>query len=33
MEYAEQPGVHDKIIISDHVYRSYPELEAFVLEN
>jgi guanylate kinase len=33
IEYAEQPGSHDKIIINDSVDRAYAELEAFVMEN
>jgi guanylate kinase len=33
MEYAEQPGSHDKIIINNDIDQSYSELEAFVMEN
>ena len=33
MEYAEQPGSHDKIIINSDIDQSYSELEAFVMEN
>ena len=33
LEYAEQPGVHDKIVINDSVERAYSEIEGFALED
>jgi guanylate kinase len=33
LEYAEQPGSHDKIIVNDDLHKAYLELEAFVFSH
>lgn len=30
LEYADRPGVHDKIIVNDELEKAYAELEEFV---
>ena len=33
LEYAEQGGLHDKIIVNDDLDKAYAELEGFVFEH
>ena len=33
LEYAEQEGSHDKIIVNDDIDKAYAELESYLLSN
>jgi len=33
LEYAEQEGSHDKIIVNDDIDKAYVELESYILSN
>jgi len=33
LEYAEQEGSHDKIIVNDDIDKAYAELESYILSN
>ena len=33
LEYAEQEGSHDKIIVNDNIDKAYTELESYILDN
>jgi len=33
LEYADQPGSHDKIVVNDDIDKAFEELEAFALDN